>query len=203
MFYKGSHYSNIEIIANCFKHDKVLIMSSQKHTSEFPLDDLIYQQLKIMANKLMKKERNNHTLSPTDLVHEAFVKLSVSGVSFADQKHYFRTLARQMRRVLIDYARNKSRKKNKGKINNVIYTDSLGLLDTSIDFTHISDAIDELENMDANSAEAIDLIYFSALPQAQASDYLDVSLATLERNLKFGRAFINEYIYNLGLFNGE
>jgi RNA polymerase sigma factor (TIGR02999 family) len=156
-----------------------------------------------MANKLMNKERNNHTLSPTDLVHEAFIKLSGSGVSFDDQKHYFRTLARQMRRVLIDYARNKSRIKNKGKINNVIYTDSLGLLDTSIDFTHISDAIDELENMDASSAEAIDLVYFSALPQAQAANFLSVSLATIERNLKFGRAFINEYIYNLGLYNDD
>lgn len=178
-------------------------MTNFPHNSDSPLDDSIYQQLKIIANKLMIKERSNHTLSPTDLVHEAFVKLSNTEASFADQKHYFRTLARQMRRVLIDYARNKSRLKNKGKINNVIYTDSLGLLDTSLDFTHISDAIDELENMDASSAEAIDLVYFSALPQAQAADYLTISLATLERNLKFGRAFINEYIYDLGLNNGE
>jgi DNA-directed RNA polymerase specialized sigma24 family protein len=104
-----------------------------------------------------------------------------------------------MRRVLIDYARNKSRLKNKGKINNVIYTDSLGLADAEVDFSHINDAIDELEEMDQRSAESIDLVYFTALAQTQAAEYLDVSLATLERNLKFGRAFISEYIHDLGI----
>lgn len=176
-------------------------MSNNNHTLNDSLDDVIYQQLKTMANMLMNKERQNHTLSPTDLVHEAYVKLSVSDISFEDQKHYFRTLARQMRRVLVDYARNKSRIKNKGKCNNVIYTDSLGIVGSNTDFSHISSAINELETMDVNSAEAIDLVYFTNLPQAQAAEYLEVSLATLERNLKFGRAFINEYIYDLGLLN--
>lgn len=163
------------------------------------LDDDIYQQLRVMAHKLMDNERKNHTLSPTDLVHEAYVKLSDSQISYADQKHYFRTLARQMRRVLIDYARNKSRLKNKGKSNNVIYTDSLGLMGSSIDFSTINDAINELEEIDLDSAEAIDLIYFAALPQTKAAEYLSVSLATLKRNLKFGRAFISEYIHELGI----
>lgn len=80
-------------------------MTRQNHISDVSFDDLIYQQLKTVANKLMGKERKNHTLSPTDLVHEAYVKLSDSQLPFANQKHYFRTLARQMRRVLIDYAR--------------------------------------------------------------------------------------------------
>ena len=173
-------------------------MKNNYRSTDNSLDDSIYQQLKTMANKLMHKERQNHTLSPTDLVHEAYVKLSDSDLSFANQKHYFRTLARQMRRVLIDYARNKSRQKNQGKINNVIYTDSLGLVDNSIDFSHISDAIDELELMDERSAESVDLVYFAALPQTQAAEYLSISLATLERNLKFGRAFIHEYIHDLG-----
>jgi DNA-directed RNA polymerase specialized sigma24 family protein len=104
-----------------------------------------------------------------------------------------------MRRVLIDYARNKSRIKNKGKSSNVAYTDSLGLLGSSIDFSTINDAINELEEMDSDSAEAIDLIYFAALPQIKAAEYLSVSLSTLKRNLKFGRAFISEYIHDLGI----
>jgi len=81
----------------------------------------------------------------------------------------------------------------------VVYTDALGLGDAQADFTHISDAIDGLEQMDQRSAESIDLVYFAALAQAQAAEYLDVSLATLERNLKFGRAYISEYIHNLGM----
>ena len=163
------------------------------------LDDRIYHQLKTMANKLMVKERKNHTLSPTDLVHEAFVKLSDFDAPFSDQKHYFRTLARQMRRVLIDYGRKNARLKNKNKINNLTYTDSMGLLDSAVDFSYISDALEELEMMDPSSAEAIDLVYFAALPQSQAAEHLNISISTLERNLKFGRAYVNEFIHNLGL----
>jgi len=174
-------------------------MSENDHSNKPSLDEVIYLQLKAMANKLMVKERRNHTLSPTDLVHEAFVKLSDCDASFSDQKHYFRTLARQMRRVLIDYGKKYSRLKNKNKVNNMAYTDSLGLVDSTVDFTYISDAIEDLESMDELSAEAIDLVYFAALPQAQAAEHLNVSLATLERNLKFGRAYVNEYIHNLGM----
>lgn len=173
-------------------------MSDSNHNNKETVDEIIYHQLKNMANKLMLSERKNHTLSPTDLVHEAFVKISACDASFTDQKHYFRTLARQMRRVLIDYGKKKSRLKNNNKIGNLAYTDSLGLTDSIVDFTYISDAIEELETMDKLSAEAIDLVYFTALPQAQAAEHLKVSISTLERNLKFGRAYINEYIHNLG-----
>lgn len=176
-------------------------MSEHSSPNKESLDEAIYQQLKTMAYKLMLTERQNHTLSPTDLVHEAYVKLSGCDTSFTDQKHYFRTLARQMRRVLIDYGKKNSRLKSKGKVNNLAYTDALGLTDATVDFNHISDAIEELETMDKPSAEAIDLVYFAALPQAQAADHLHVSIATLERNLKFGRAYINEYIHNLGMLS--
>ncbi len=173
-------------------------MSSNNHTNDIPLDDLVYAQLKTLANKLMNDERQNHTLSPTDLVHEAYVKLSDGQLSFEGQRHYFRTLARQMRRLLINSARSKSALKNGGKDKQIVYTESLGLVDNAADFSNINAAIKALELLDNESAEAIDLVYFAALPQIQAADCLDVSLATLERNLRFGRTFISEYINNLG-----
>ncbi len=162
------------------------------------LDDILYQQLKTIANKLMAHERQNHTLSPTDLVHEAYVKISKGQLSFEDQKHYFRTLARQMRRVLIDHARNKSSQKNKSLNNDVAFTESLGIMNSNVDFSHINDAIEELEIMDKRSSEVIDLVYFAALPQAQVAEFMNISIKTVERDLKFGRAFINEYIHELG-----
>ncbi len=158
------------------------------------LNEVIYQQLRNLAHSLMIKERNNHTLSPTDLVHEAYLKISDSKLSINNEKHYFRTLAKQMRMVLIDYGRSKlSAKNNAGKIA-VNYTDSLGLMDVSPDFSQLSSAIDELNQFDERSAEAIDLVYFANLPQVKAAKYLDISIATLERDIKFGRAFINKHI---------
>jgi len=174
------------------------IISNNGSSLNSSLDQALYQQLKRLANKLMSKERENHTLSPTDLVHEAFVKLSGAELSFEGQKHHFRTLARQMRRVLSNYGRHRSASKNQGAFAAVHYTDSLGLVDSQPDFSHINAAIDELASMDERSAESIELVYFAALPQAQAAQYLGVSLATLERDIKFGRVFITEYIHSMG-----
>lgn len=173
-------------------------MQNNKTENDPSLDEVLYQQLKTIANKLMAQERKNHTLSATALVHEAYVNISKVDVSFDDRKHYFRTLARQMRRVLIDYARHKSTKKNRSENHDIAYTDSLGLVSKNIDFSYINDAIENLKIMDERSAEVIDLVYFTALPQAQVADYMKISIKTVERDLKFGRAFINEYIHDLG-----
>lgn len=158
------------------------------------LDDAVYQQLKRLAQGMMVSERQGHTLSPTDLVHEAFLRLSSSDLRFEDDQHRFRTLARQMRRLLVDYGRSRSSQRNSRQ--SVLYTDSLGLADGIPDFSTVNDAIDALESMDQRSAQAIELVYFAALPQQQAAQNLSVSLATVERDLKFGRAFINEFIHN-------
>lgn len=170
-------------------------IKSQNQQSDSDLNKVIYDQLRNLAHSLMVKERNNHTLSPTDLVHEAFLKISDSKLSINDEKHYFRTLAKQMRLVLIDYGRYKlNNKNNAGKVN-VNYTDSLGLMDVTPDFSQLNASIDELNKFDARSAEAIDLVYFANVPQVKAAKFLDISLATLERDVKFGRAFINKYIH--------
>ncbi|MFK8013376.1 MAG: ECF-type sigma factor [Marinicellaceae bacterium] len=158
------------------------------------LDVVLYNDLRHLAHKLMMNERNNHTLSATDLVHEAYVKLSKSDLVVNNEKHYFRTLAKQMRRVLIDYGRSKSADKKKHKKVMIDYTGALGVIDSTPDFSLIDKAINELFDFDQRSAEAIDLVYFTNLSQIKAAKYLDVSLATLERDIKFGRAFINNFI---------
>ena len=171
-------------------------MVQNKNPKHESLDELIYQQLKVLARKLMSKERNNHTLSATDLVHEAFVKLSVSDMSFNDQKHYVHTFARQMRRVLVNYSYHKNTHKNKAFL--TTYTDSIGLIENNFaDFNEINKAIDHLEKLDTRSAQCIELVYFTNLTQAQAAKYLNISLATLERELKFGRVIIHQHIDNL------
>ena len=171
-------------------------MSTDKSHNKETLDEVIYHQLRSLARKMMAKERSNHTLSATDLVHEAFAKLSVVDLSFNDQQHYFHTFARQMRRVLVNYAQHKNRQKNQAVV--LHFTDSLGIADNSFaDFTQIDHAINHLESIDERSAKTIELVYFTHLSQTQAAEYLGVSLATLERDLKFGRVIIHGFIDNL------
>lgn len=173
-------------------------MDSRSNQLNNQLDDVLYQQLKSLARKMMSKERSNHTLSATDLVHEAFAKLAPANLSFNDQKHYFYTFARQMRRVLLNYAKKKNAQKNQAEV--LLWTESMGVSQQMmVDFETFDDAIKALESMDKRSSQAIELVYFTDISQVQASDILGVSLATLERDLKFGRVVIQEYIENHGV----
>ncbi len=160
------------------------------------LNQQVYHELKKVAYRLMLKERNNHTLSPTELVHEVYAQLADKTTQYNDSKHFFCAVAKQMRWFLVDYARHKSTQKRGGKQSAILYTDALGLANHSVDFQLISAAVDALKEMDKRSMEAIELCYFAALTQQQAAQTLNVSIATLERDLKFGRAFISEFIHN-------
>lgn len=159
------------------------------------LDQEIYQQLKIIANKLMSNERNNHTLSPTDLVHEAFVKIPLPEHPELDSDHYVFILARQMRRLLVDYGRQNSAQKRGGSQQKVMYTDALGIHgDKMTDFSVISEAIDDLEAMDKRAAQAIDLFYFTSIDKVKTAEILKISVPTLERDLRFAKAHISHYL---------
>lgn len=161
------------------------------------LDLEIYDQLKVIAKKLMSQERDNHTLSPTDLVHEAYLKLNPSKDISSEDGHYLFILARQMRRLLVDYGRQHNAKKRGGDQNKVLYTDALGISDNNIaDFSLISEAIDDLERMDKRAAQAIDLFYFTNIDKQKAADILEISVATLERDIRFAKAQITHYLSN-------
>ena len=157
------------------------------------LDQQIYSELKRIANKLMSKERDNHTLSPTDLVHEAYARLP-SGDDY-DHASYIFVLARQMRHLLVDYGRKKSSIKGGGQQQRVLYTDALGIHNEAmIDFSLIHDAIETLGQLDARAAQAIDLYYFTQISRQETADLLKVSIPTLERDLRFAKAHINHYL---------
>jgi RNA polymerase sigma factor (TIGR02999 family) len=159
------------------------------------LDQEIYQQLKNIANKLMTKERNNHTLSPTDLVHEAFIKIQLPETATVNSDHYIFILARQMRRLLVDYGRQKQAQKRGSGGQNVIYTDALGINNNSmLDFSVISDAIDDLNQLDERAAQAVDLFYFTNISKEQAAKMLNISVPTLDRDLRFAKAQISHYL---------
>lgn len=161
------------------------------------LDLEIYNQLKVIANKLMSQERDNHTLSPTDLVHEAYLRVKPVIEKKSENNQYVFILARQMRRLLVDYGRQHQAKKRGGKQDKVVYTDSLGINDNIMtDFSIISEAIDDLEKIDKRAAKAIDLFYFTNIDRQKAANILNISIPTLERDIRFAKAQITLYLSN-------
>ncbi len=159
------------------------------------LNQDIYQQLKRIANKLMQSERQGHTLSPTDLVHEAFLKINLPKQDQLNDQQCIFILARQMRRLLVDYGRHKAALKRGGDRKRVVYTDALGINNNTVtDFVIINDAIENLQQVDERAAKAIDLFYFTNINKSEAANMLDVSVATLERDLRFAKAHISHFI---------
>lgn len=159
-----------------------------------PLDLEIYNQLKVIANKLMSRERDNHTLSPTDLVHEAFLKVQPADTLTSEDEHYVFILARQMRRLLVDYGRHYNAKKRDGK-QRIHYTDALGINgNVMTDFSLINEAINDLAQLDERAAKAIDLYYFTDIDRAKAAQLLDISVPTFERDIRFAKAQITHFI---------
>jgi len=159
------------------------------------LNQEIYNQLKAIATKLMQCERNGHTLSPTDLVHEAFLKIGEVLPEANEHDYSLFILARQMRRLLVDYGRQKSALKRGGKQQRIMYTDALGIgQDSNPDFNLINDAIENLKLIDERAAQAIDLYYFTDINRKKAAALLNVSIPTLERDLRFAKANISQYL---------
>ena len=159
------------------------------------LSQEIYNQLKAIAIKLMRCERNGHTLSPTDLVHEAFLKIGEVLPDANEQGYTLFILARQMRRLLVDYGRQKSALKRGGQQQKIMYTDALGIgQDSDPDFNLINDAIENLKLMDERAAQAIDLYYFTNINREKTADLLNISIPTLERDLRFAKAHISQFL---------
>lgn len=171
------------------------MMSKVITDHESQLDEDVYLKLKAIANKLMRQERQGHTLSPTDLVHEAYLKLSHSKSDDSNNNTNLFILARQMRRLLIDYGRQKATVKHGAKLNRVHFTEGLEIAGFEVmDFAAVNQAIDELELVSERCAKIIELLYFTGVSREKTAEILKISMATLAREVHFAKAFIGDYL---------
>jgi len=170
-------------------------MKRDSMTDDQNLNESVYQKLKSIANQLMLNERKGHTLSATDLVHEAYLKISESDMERSNEGVYFFVLARQMRRVLVDYGRRKSSVRHGGGFDQVNFTEGLDVAGQNIlDFSAISDAIDELSTVSERSAKIIELYYFVGITRQRVADLMNVSMSTFAREVHFAKAYIGDYL---------
>ena len=157
---------------------------------------LVYQELKGLARRYLASERGGHTLQPTALVHEAYLKLvDQTRVSWQGRSHFRAIGAQAMRRILVDHAREKGAEKRGGGRNQVTLS---GLPDPagggdSIDLTEIitlEEALEELEALDPRQAQALVLRFYGDLPVAEIAEVLGLSKRTVEGDLAHGRAWL-------------
>lgn len=156
------------------------------------LSPLVYQELRRIANHYMRGERKSHTLQPTALIHEAFLKLVGSDVNWRDRKHFFAVAARQMRHILVDYARAKDRKKRGLDFKRVTYDEGKIPEKSMISILEIDDALRALNKFDSRKQEMVELYYFGGLKIEEIAHCLDISSKTVQRELRMAEAWLQQ-----------
>jgi RNA polymerase sigma factor (TIGR02999 family) len=151
---------------------------------------VVYPELRAIAARHLSGEAEGHTLQPTALVHEAYLRLVGSEIEWEDRKHFFAVAARAMRRVLVDHARARRREKRGGDAIFVTLDDQLALEASGVDLVALDEALDRLAEHDERKARAIELHFFGGLSYDETARALDVSAATVDRDLRMGKAWL-------------
>jgi len=153
---------------------------------------LIYQELHAVAARHMQRERPNHTLQPTVLVHEAFLQLAQEdAVDWQNRAHFFAIASRAMRRVLIDHARAAKAQKRPGGHLQVELHETVKVTERSIDVLALNEALDRLALLDARQAQVVEMRFFAGLSFEEIATILGVSLRTAKRDWTISRAWLH------------
>jgi len=169
----------------------------QSHASE-ELLPLVYEELRKLAAARMAQESSGHTLQPTALVHEAWLRLAGdSQRQWQNRAHFFGAAAEAMRRILIENARRKSRLKRGGDQVRVDI-DDLDLAATTPDdrVLLIDEALEQFKTEDPERAKIVLLKFFGGLTNQEVAESMDVNERTVERQWAFAKAWLYEKIKN-------
>ena len=150
----------------------------------------LYDELHRRAEALMRQERPDHTLQPTALVHEAWMRLSAEGDGM-ERAEFFRLAARCMRRILIDHARTRGREKRGGGRVPVPLDEVMAAFEErTLDVLALDEALSNMESFDPELARLVELRFFSGLTIAETAAALEVSTATVERGWRVARSWL-------------
>ena len=151
---------------------------------------VVYRELRRRAAYFLRRERRGHTLCPTDLVHEAYLRLCRQNAGFQNREHFFGVASRLMRRILVDHARARLAGK-RGKGLRVTLVEGLAAQPAvEMDLLALDGALSELAALDERQVQLVELRFFGGLTLEEAARSLDVSLATANRDWAMARAWL-------------
>jgi RNA polymerase sigma factor (TIGR02999 family) len=163
------------------------------------VDDLmpaVYDELKALAQKYLLAERRGHSLQPTALVHEAYLKLiNHRKVDWKGRTHFFAVGAAAMRRILIDHARTKGRKKRGGSWERIIFDDAeLPGFEDGVDTSAVHDALEVLSNLDPEQAQVVELRFFGGMTVEEVAYVMGVSKRKIEGEWTHAKAWLRHQL---------
>jgi RNA polymerase sigma factor (TIGR02999 family) len=168
-------------------------VSDGEASAQSRLWSLIYDELHAVAQRQMASEPPGRTLQPTSLVHEAYLRLfGDQHVHWANRRHFFAAAAQAMRRIRIDEARRRTRRKRSGGRQQVPVDDAAVAFDQDpIEVLAVDEALVRLQRADPRQAEVVLLRYFAGLTVEETANALDVSPKTVNNDWRFARAWLH------------
>lgn len=171
--------------------DLLELVGAGDHSAADRLLSVVYAELRSLAASHMRRERPDHTLQATALVHEAWMRLvHERGVTWKNRSHFFGIATQAMRRVLLDHARGRGRRKRLagervllGEVADPIDHDALDVL-------AVDEALQRLDVLDPRAAKVVELRFFGGLSVEETAEVLDIGTATVKRDWSFARAFL-------------
>ena len=153
---------------------------------------LVYEELRRVARYYLKQEKQNHTLSSTALVHEAYLRLvNQKEVTWQNRAHFFAVAAQMMRRILVDHARRRGYAKRGGGAMTLALEEAVATPQRrEIDLVALDDALDSLAKLDQRQSRMVELRFFGGLSIEETSEVLGVSMPTVKREWASARAWL-------------
>jgi RNA polymerase sigma factor (TIGR02999 family) len=170
------------------------LLVAWSHGEESALETLtpiVYGELRRLAQSYMRRERAEHTLQSTAIVHEAFIRLIDQNVEWQSRAHFFAIAARMMRRILVDHARAKSRAKRGSGMTHVDIDDqTMQSPARSVDLMALDEALEHLAKIDPQRGRIVELKYFGGLSNEESANVLGISTATVQRQWSGAKAWL-------------
>jgi RNA polymerase sigma-70 factor (ECF subfamily) len=155
------------------------------------LSPLVYSELHRLARAYMRRERANHTLQPTALINEAYMRLAQASIDWQNRAHFIGVAANAMRRILVDHARAHMAAARGGEFQQVEWTESLGLpAERSRELIDLDEALHQLEKLNPRQAKIIELRYIGGLSFEEVGAVLELSPRTAKRDWALARLWL-------------
>jgi len=152
----------------------------------------VYDELKRQARRMMSSERQNHTLQPTALVHEAFLRIrEQTGMDWKNRSHFYGIASRLMRQILIDHARVHAAKKRGSKAIHFSLDDvQISVEERADSLLVLDEALERLEQFDGQQAKVVEMRFFGVMTNEEIAEALDISVRTVSREWQTARLWL-------------
>lgn len=177
----------------------VLLQTDGLNAGSAPLDlllPLVYDELREMAGRRLRQERGDLTISPTELVHEAYLRLGdTSGVTARGRAYFFAAAAQAMRRIIVDHARRRGRQKRGGGERVITLDEGLALTDGAhVEVLDLEEGLEQLTTIAGRAAHVVECRFYGGLSIDETAAALGITTRTVNRDWQFARAWLHDYL---------